>query len=221
MKPYYQDSACTIYHGDCRALLPDLPEPDAVICDPPYGIKHVSSHGASWEGTEIQNDGTTELRDWLWERFAALPRAMFGISWKQPPPRNVRMALIWDKGPAFGAGDLRIPWKPSWEEIYIAGDGWTGRRDEGVLRGPCIPSWEQGPAMDGRGRKHPHEKPVWLASRLIEKLPEASAILDPCMGTGFVLLAAKLLGKTAIGIEIEERYCEIAASRLSQGVLAL
>jgi DNA modification methylase len=216
MKIAFQNENVTLWHGDCREVIPTLHGVDAVLCDPPYGIRHKSSHGATWEGKEIAGDGDTALRDWVWQTFADKPRAMFGISWRQPPPPNVRTVLIWDKGPAFGAGDLRMPWKPCWEEIYIAGQGWRGRRDSGVLRGPCVPSWESGPAHDGNGRKHPHQKPTWLMRLLIEKLPDARLILDPFAGSGTTLLAAAEAGRHAVGVEVDDGYCAKAVARLEQ-----
>ena len=110
-------------------------------------------------------------------------------------------------------GDLAFPWKPSWELIYIRGDGWKGSRDEGVRRGPCVVSWES------RGRCHPHQKPVWLMAYLLKKYPEAALILDPFAGSGTTLRAAKDMGRKSIGVEISEAYSEIAARRLEQGVL--
>ena len=216
--PFWGDELVTLYHGDCREIMATLEGVDAVICDPPYGISHRASGArgkASWHGKGIANDETTEARDAVWAHYADKPRAMFGVSWMMPPPPDVRMTLIWDKGPAFGAGDLRLPWKPSWEEIYIAGDGWKGRRDEGVLRGPCVVSWES------KGRIHPHQKPVWLMARLIEKLPDAKVILDPFAGSGSTLEAARLLGRKVIGIEIDEHYCKAIERRMAQGVMAL
>jgi hypothetical protein len=119
---------------------------------------------------------------------------------------------VWDKGPASGMGDLSIPWKLSWELIFVCGDGFHGARDEGILRGHSVVTWAS------LGRKHPNEKPVTLLRALIAKCPEG-VILDPFMGGGSTLVAAKDLGRRAIGIEIEERYCEIAARRCSQEVL--
>jgi DNA modification methylase len=200
--------------GDCLTMLDEYPC-DAVISNPPYGIKHKSSYGASWAGTEIAGDGCTTARDTVWNHFKEKPRAMFGISWMQPPPPDVRMSIIWDKGAAFGAGDLRIPWKPCWEEIYIGGHGWKGRRDEGVLRGGCVPSWESGPAHDGNGRKHPHQKPVWLMARLIEKLPDASVIFDPFMGSGTTGVACLRLHRNFIGIERDATYYKTACDRIA------
>lgn len=213
MTPYYDEAGITIYHGDCREVLPTIGFADLALLafDPPYGISHETSHGASWEGTKIANDDSTELREWVLKQFAWLPAIVFG-TWKVGKPERTRQTLIWNKGPAFGMGDLSFPWKNSFEEIYIIGEGWKGRRDEGVLTGHIVPSWES------RGRRHPHEKPVSLWQCLIAKSPDGK-VIDPCTGTGSALQAAKLEGRTAIGIEIEERYCEIAANRLRQGVL--
>ena len=210
MKPYYSEAGIEIYHGDCRELLPSLPPVDLVLTDPPYGISHSSSYGASWQNTKIQGDSDCSLRDSVLSGFSMV--AAFG-SWKTPPIADCKGVLVWDKGPAFGMGDLTFPWKPSWEVIYIRGEGWGGRRDEGVLRGPVVISWES------KGRCHPHQKPTWLFTHLLKKT-DANLTLDPFMGSGTTLRAAKDLGRKAIGIEIEEKYCEIAANRLRQEVLS-
>jgi hypothetical protein len=169
--------------------------------------------GASWLNTRIANDNDTAIRDEVIAWGEGLPMIVFG-TWKRAKPRNTRAVLIWDKGPAFGMGDLSLPWKPSWEEIYIIGTGFRGSRDEGVLRGHIVVSWES------LGRCHPNEKPVSLMRALIGKIT-ANTILDPFMGSGPTLRAAKDLGRRAIGVEIEERYCEIAALRLQQEVMEL
>jgi hypothetical protein len=183
-----------------------------VIVDPPYGILHKSSHDASWDNNVIANDHSTEVRDWLVKTLAPRPMYVFG-TWKMPRPANTRAVLIWDKGPAFGMGDLAFPWKGSFEEIYVIGSGFKGKRDEGVIRGHIVPSWES------LGRKHQHEKPVTLMSYLIKKVPHATRVIDGCCGTGPTLQAAKLAGLRAVGCEVEEKYCEVAAQRLAQGVL--
>ena len=200
----------TIIHGDCRELLALLEPVDLVLTDPPYGICHSSSHGASWQNTMIKGDTDTTLRDCVLESIES-PMAVFG-TWKTPPVGKARGALVWDKGPAFGMGDLSLPFKPSWELIYICGDGWIGSRDPGVWRGQVVVSWES------RGRKHPHQKPVELLSYLLSK-HGGHVVLDPFLGSGTTLRACKDLGRRGIGIEIEERYCEIAANRLRQEVL--
>lgn len=213
-KPYYDDGkGIVIYHADCRLILPHLPKVDLVLTDPPYGINHASGHGASWENTVIANDHSTEARDEILTCLEGIPMAVFG-TWKMPKPLNARQVLIFDKGPAFGMGDLSFPWKNSFEEIYIIGDGWTGHRDSAVISGHIQVSWES------KGREHPNQKPVSLLGYLISKHP-ARTILDPFMGSGTTLRAAKDLGRQCIGIELEEKYCEIAAKRLSQEVLPL
>ncbi len=209
LNPYYDHAGITIYHGDCREMLRDV-EATVVVTDPPYGISHSSSYGASWKNTTIQGDTDTAIRDEVLAQLA-LPAAVCG-TWKTPPVQGARGCLVWDKGPQFGMGDLRFPWKPSFELVYITGDGWEGRRDEGVLRFDGHISWES------LGRTHPHEKPVALFRTILQKAP-AGIVLDPFAGSGASLVAAKDLGRKAIGIEIEERYCEIAAKRLAQEVL--
>ena len=115
---------------------------------------------------------------------------------------------MWDKGHP-GMGDLKH-WGPSYELIASAGYGETiGSRDCSVLAFSPVP-----PAR----REHPTEKPAELLSYLIRKL-DVQTILDPFMGSGTTLRAAKDLGRLAIGIEIEEEYCEIAAKRMAQGLL--
>jgi site-specific DNA-methyltransferase (adenine-specific) len=111
-------------------------------------------------------------------------------------------------------GDLGFPWSPSFEMICIYGDGWSGHRGDSVLTGLTVPTWNTGSAK----RVHPHEKPVDLLAQIITKA-DGETILDPFMGSGTTLRAAKDLGRRAIGIEIEERYCEIAAKRMAQEVL--
>jgi DNA modification methylase len=112
-------------------------------------------------------------------------------------------------------GALDMPWKPNHEEIYVLGFGFQGHRGSGVIRanGP-------GAYAQLRDCEHPTAKPVNLMTMLLEKCP-AGVIVDPFAGSGTTLRAAKDLGRKAIGIEIEERYCEIAARRMAQEVLAL
>lgn len=106
-------------------------------------------------------------------------------------------------------GDLTLPWKPNWEEIYVLGTGFAGARTSGVLSGYHVP------ANEAAGRTHPHEKPLSLMRELVSKCP-AGSVVDPFAGSGTTLRAAADLGRRAIGFEIEERYCERIAKRLSQ-----
>lgn len=114
------------------------------------------------------------------------------------------MVLIWDKG-TVGMGDLSLPWFPCTEEIYIVGNGFIGTRTSAVLR------------YVNKNYYHPTEKPLELIIELASK-HSAQTILDPFMGSGTTLRAAKDLGRKAIGIELEEKYCEIAVKRLQQEV---
>ncbi|MEJ7933516.1 DNA methyltransferase [Sphingobium sp. AN558] len=196
-----------LYLGDCREILPTLSGIDAVVTDPPYGISHSSNYGASWARTQIANDGTTAARDAVVDWANDLPGVYFG-TWKTPPVAKTRACVIWSKGPAFGMGDLSLPWKPSFELAYICGNGWSGRRGEGVLTGPVVVSWES------KGRLHPHQKPEWLMAHFIERLPDAFCILDPFMGSGTTGVAAAQMKRKFVGIECDEKHFANACRRI-------
>ena len=197
----------TLYCGDCRDILPMLAKVDAVVTDPPYGIRHRTNHGASWADTEIAGDHDTSARDAVIAWLGSRPGAFCG-SWKAAAPASARGAIVWDKGPAFGMGDLSFPWKPSWELVFIVGQGWFGRRSEGVLRGPVVVSWESA------GRVHPHQKPEWLMAHFMERLPPSHTICDPFMGSGTTGLACAKLGRSFVGIEIDSGHFDTACRRI-------
>ena len=214
------DNPVTVIRGDCREWLPLIPAGvvGTVITDPPYGIAYATNFavggvGATWQNRPIANDDDTAARDDVlaWARSRELPWACFG-SWKAPKPAGIRGVLIWDKGPAFGMGDLSFPWKGSWEEIYVGGQGWRGHRDEGVLRGHLVHSHES------RGRTHPTEKPVSLLRHFIRKLPPDAVILDPFAGTGATGVAAVIEGRQAILIEQDERYIPTIRRRIAEAM---
>lgn len=215
MEPYYSDDAVTIYHGDCNEEVAEWLQADVLLTDPPYGIGyHTNARRLEGNARSIANDSDTWVRDvalGAWQVHEDKPALVFGSPRREAPP-STRTTLIWDQDGALGMGDLSLPWKPSWQEVYVIGGPWAGRRDCGsVLR--CPP--EQSMA-----RSHPHQKPVRLLKMLLGKcLP--GVIADPFMGSGSTLRAAKDLGRKAIGVEIEERYCEIAARRMAQEVLDL
>ena len=219
MKPYYEQDGITIYHADCREMLWLMPTAAVMVTDPPFGILFRSGMNGSERlstrpdrPVSIVGDEDTTVRDAVVSSWTG-PALVFG-SWKKPRPVGVRHVLTWEKGDHLGMGDLSIPWRPNTEEIYVIGTGFSGHRGTSVLRVPGPVSWAT------RGRTHPHEKPVALLEALLLKCPEGT-VLDPFMGSGTTLVAAKNLGRRAIGIEIEERYCEIAAKRLAQGVLPM
>lgn len=214
--PYYSDEYVTLYHGDCREI--DLPAVDLVLTDPPYGVSYVSNSGVGQGTRPITNDGARlalrlqrsllpklEATHVLWfTRWDAWPDVWVDLGqWFR-----MRGLLVWDKGNP-GMGDLKH-WGPSYELIASAGEGKTiGGRDQSVLRFKTVPS---------ANRHHPTEKPIDLLTYLISKMAPTT-VLDPFAGSGATLLAARSLGVRATGVELDERYCEIAAKRLAQGGL--
>ena len=223
MKPYYEHAGITIYHGDCREIL-HLLSADAVVTDPPFGIADdpvVAVQGRS--GKRIANPNTWHPpSDWdreldpSWLRLALRFRvvALFGHWRKRGAFEAVaemepRAEIVWAKDTHVGPQNVVAARD---ERIWIfARDAFKPARfDTSVWDEPIIPTWYH--------RSHKNEKPLALMKRLISLLP-GETVLDPFMGSGTTLRAAKDLGRRAIGIEIEERYCEIAAKRLAQEVL--
>jgi len=205
MKPYYQDDHVTIYHGDCREILPHLEVVDLVLTDPPYGLGDRWSGGGSWQ----HHKGI----------YADAKR------WDREPPSAETFALILKGSPVqiiWGGNYFCLPPSRCWlawekvEKMYTIADfelAWTSMDKPAKMytarRNP-----------DGR-RSHPTQKPLGLMKWCIKQANgTATTILDPFMGSGTTLRAAKDLGRKAIGIEIEEAYCEIAARRLEQQVLS-
>ena len=216
MSLYYQDDQVTLYLGDCREELGWL-EADVLCTDPPYGMGYESNRNRDKrnvkQGRPIVGDQSTAVRDAALAAWGDRPALVFG-TWRVPRPQAIRMLLIWHKLGAGGMGDLSVPWLPTHEEIYVLGKGFTGKRSDAVLSHP--------PLMSGDARRpdHPTPKPLGLMERLIETCPPG-IIADPFAGSGSTLIAARNLGRHAIGVEIEERYAEIIALRLAQDCLPL
>lgn len=219
MSIYYQDDLVTVYHGDALHVCEWL-DADVLVTDPPYGynMKLTGSSGrgnrrghSPWYGTAIANDHDLNARNKALAAWADRPALVFG-SWKMPKPEGTHTVLVWDKGNAVGMGDLSVPWRPNWEEIYVLGRGFTGHRGTSVLSGYTVVSWAS------KGRDHPNMKPTNLLEALIAKCPPG-VVADPFAGSGSTLVAAKNLGRHSIGVELDERYCEIAARRLAQDTL--
>jgi DNA modification methylase len=217
-EPYYSDDLVTLYHGDCREVT-DWLEADVLVTDPPYGMAYASRTGAT-----IANDATLAARDAALAAWGARPALMFA-TWKVERPATTRQVLIWDKSEGNGTGALLwSPWGMSHEEVYVLGEwppvapggrwreGGKPAREAGVLR---VANYNT-QALDRPD--HPTPKPVGLMERLIAKCPPGT-IADPFAGSGSTLVAAKNLGRRAIGVELDERYCEIAAKRLAQDTL--
>jgi hypothetical protein len=181
-----------------------------LITDPPYGVAHVSG----WDSPTraIANDSEVSARDAALILWGAKPAAVFG-TWKAPRPINVRHLVIWDKtlGTGTGMGDLDAAWGNSHEEVYFIGK-WP--RGEKPRRSSVIRTKDAMRALSGLVG-HPTPKPVGLMETIVDAAP-GGVVADPFAGSGATLIAARNLGRRAIGVELEERYCEIIAKRLAQ-----
>lgn len=212
MTLFYEDEYVQLHHGDALEEVAWL-SADVLVSDVPYGIDYNSGSRRDTLAASILGDKDTTARDtvidwWRNHRGADAPAIIFG-TWRIPRPDGTRALLIWDTKGALGMGDLSIPWKPSHQEMYVLGTGFSGRRDSDVIT--CAPVQ----SMGTNGRVHPHQKPVALMEALIEKCPPG-IIADPFAGSGSTLIAARNLGRKAIGVELDERYCELIVKRLSQ-----
>lgn len=218
-KPYYDDQTAgiTLYHGDCRNILPLLGQSiDVVLTDPPYGIawtRGVNSARNSKAHNGILNDEDTTVRDEVLALLHPLPCIVFG-SFYAPFPECLKQVLVWHKPTDAGLVGSVTGYRRDAEPIFLTGN-WPQRS---VERSSVLHT------VAGQGRTaaqtgHPHTKPLSLVYRLLQC--HAGTVLDPFAGSGTTLVAAKQLGRKAIGIEIEERYCEIAVKRLAQGCLEL
>lgn len=221
MKPYYDDEASgiTIYHGDCRDVLPTLTEKvDLVLTDPPYGIgwtRGVNAARKSKGHLGIANDEDTSARDEALVLLSGIPAIVFG-SFYAPYPAGIKQILVWKKPDDSGVVGSTTGYRRDVEPVFLVGT-WPVQT---VKWSGLLVSFAGGMAAVTSETGHPHTKPVGLIRVLIER-SDAQTILDPFMGSGTTLRAAKDLGRRAIGIEIEEAYCEIAAKRLMQATLPM
>ena len=195
-----------------------LPKVDLVLTDPPYGIDLKNHAPGTFRRSQtyfIAGDKDCDAGGAVvgWCCLQKLPTCVFA-SPELPWPGNWRNLLVWDKGGAVGGGgDTATCWKRTWELIQIARNATlNGDRDPSVIRFPITPA---------DSKLHPAQKPLELLVYLVNKLSAVGqTILDPFMGSGTTLRASKDLGRKAIGIEISEEYCEIAAKRLRQEVFS-
>jgi len=213
--PYYQDDAVTIYHGDCRDVLPTLEPVDLVLTDPPYGIGEAAGKNKSrgrrafardygnedWDNKPISDDLMSQVRS------HGKHQIIFGGNFYSLPPSSCW--LVWDKvNGESDFADCELAWTNLPKAVRMIRWRWNGYLQERM--------------GDKDERVHPTQKPIAVMRWCIQQAPgTAFTILDPFMGSGTTLRAAKDLGRKAIGIEIEERYCEIAAKRMSQSVMNL
>lgn len=217
-KPYYQDSAVTLYHGDSLAILPLLGQFDLLLTDPPYGILNLQGEGSTTavrKSPRQRGSGTLKNRllnqsDVEWDvapteevlnliRSKARIQIIWGGNYFPLPP--CRGVLVWDK---------EQPWE-NFSQVELA---WTN------LPRPAAIFRKSG-TSGTPNKEHPTQKPLSLMQWCIQKAGAAETILDPFAGSGTTGLAAKNLGRKVVLIEREEKYCEIAARRMAQEVLAL
>lgn len=215
MKPYYQDDLVTLYHGDCLEIT-DWLAADVLVTDPPYGMGYESNFNRDKRnakvGRKVSADASPEVRDEAILAWGERPAVVFG-RWNVDRPRSTVARLVWDRG-YHGMGDLSFPWGPADEEIYVLGRGFSGSREPNVIRVHALMSG------DRERPDHPTPKPIPLMERLISKCPPG-VIADPFAGSGSTLIAAVNQGRRAIGVELEERYCELIAKRLSSQTMTL
>jgi len=218
MTPYYEHKGITIYHGDCREVIPALPPPaiDLIVSDPPYGIGwKISSIKGGRAHAGIAGDDDTSVRDAALALLAGKPGVVFG-SFYAPYPRDLRQVLVWHKPLDSGVIGSVTGYRRDAEPIFLIGP-WPQLN---VERSSVLQSGYKSIAHVIKETGHPHTKPIDLLIRLICAAP-GGVICDPFAGSGSTLVAAKSAGRKAIGIELEEKYCEIAAKRLDQEVMEL
>lgn len=223
MMPYYDEDGITIYHGDCREVLPSV-QGDAVVTDPPYKLSQEYSASVDADNLlAVASIGWIAplLRDCIPAGAMAavfydtriLPLALeaFGkTGWRYL--RSLTLYRRWGSASKMhgwmSTSDFVLLFQnPGAKEQYHG----TTHHDVFIKAGPENVSWG-----------HPAQKPYDFVAQIVENItPHAGAVIDPWMGCGTTLFAAKKLGRRAIGIEIEERYCEMAAKRLAQGVLPM
>ena len=211
VKWYYSDPSVCIAHGDCREILPLLPKVDLVLTDPPYGIGEAAGKNKSRCNLAVARDyGDSRWDDAPidWAVMSGLIdlglyACVFGGNYYPVPP--VASWLVWDKlNGASDFADCELAWTNYGCAVRRIVHRWNGMLREGNEK-----------------REHPTQKPIEVIKWAISLAPKADTILDPFMGSGTTLRAAKDLGRKAIGIEIKEKYAEIAARRCAQEVLDL
>ncbi len=202
LKPYYDEDGITIFHADCRELLHTF-NVAAVVTDPPYGVL---ANGSAAVRRSLGNDSDGQ------------------VAWDIAPDIGVMTQVIACAPVQMIWGGLHLPLPVTYG--YLVWD----KQIDGLNFGECEVCWTsmrfaprifryRAVGVDG-GKQHPTQKPVDLMKWCLGFAPDGM-VLDPFMGSGTTLRAAKDLGRRAVGVEIEERYCEIAANRLRQRVLPL
>ncbi len=210
MRPYYEADGIQLFHGDCREILPSM-DPARVlgIADPPYGIAQNCDYGSRMQGGGVYHPIAGDDEPFDPTPLLRFQLVAFGAQYyadKLPPSPSW---IIWDKVCSDAAhsvsADAELAWTNCGDKTRVFRHLWNGayRASEA-----------------GTPRVHPTQKPVALAKWIISRYARTGdTIVEPYMGSGFAVVAAKELGFAAIGCDVAENYCEIAARRLSQRVL--
>lgn len=209
MKPYYADDQVTLYHGDCREITEWLAA-DVLVTDPPYGMKYKPTRGSTGSKRWGREVVTGDQEPFDPSHLLVVRRAvLFGANWYASRLPDSGGWLVWDKTPrgekaGFTASHAELAWTNITSRVTTFRLQWGGE------------------ARNGEGHHHPTQKPVGLLRSVIEMVTDpGETVADPYAGSGSTLLAAREAGRRAIGVELEERYCETIARRLSQAALPL
>jgi DNA modification methylase len=214
-QPFYDVDGITIYCGDNRQIMPLIGGADLLLTDPPYGInadaKMAAAAGTQY-GTALAKKRDYGTTNWdacppqRWALEQAMEKAKWQIIWggNYFGLPAARCWLVWDKEINGEFADCELAWTNLDKPVKKIRHMWNG-----MLR------------KYGEAREHPTQKPQDVILWCLGHVPEAKTVLDPWMGSGTTLVAAKLLGLRAIGIEANETYCKLAVARLAQGVLGL
>ena len=212
MTPYYQDDSVTLYHADTRDVDLVALRSSVIVTDPPYGMAY--RHGARKGGHRFGADeqaivGDAEPFDPAPLLALGLPTILFGANHYANRLPASKGWLIWDKRDGSASNDqsdAELAWTNVLSVARVFSARWSGAHRTG--------------REQVEGRQHVNQKPVALMAWCIGFMPSGT-VLDPYAGSGSTLVAAKELGRRAIGIEIEEEHCATAARRLSQETLGL
>lgn len=225
--PYYLDDSVCIIHGDCRDVLPSLPQVDVVLTDPPYGVGLIAKRAKQRDGSvSVSSDiymlpDTPEYIESVVVPVIQSCRNIANAVVVTPGTRNLWLYAPADDVGCFysaaGTGLGRWGFTCMQPILYYGSDPYL-RTSQGARANSCGQTYPN----DANTIAHPSAKPMRMWRWLVNRVSLVNeTILDPFMGSGTTLRAAKDLGRKAIGIEIEERYCEITAKRMSQSVMAL
>lgn len=227
MKPYYQHGGITIYHGDCREILPYLPKVDLVLTDPPYEI-HTGGGGIHSRREGLKNIHILGIDafspdDFMPLIWSACSHCYIWTSkncleeftrWINKTGCNWDLLVMAKRNPIPAKNNKFLP--DTELILFLRGEGcfWSNDQPYDFYRKV---KWVEVHAPEFG---HPTEKSVSICGQFINlSTSQNQTILDPFMGSGTTLRAAKDLGRQCIGIELEEKYCEIAARRLEQEIL--